>query len=221
MDMLCQMDASRPRGVLLVGNRAASNAEIARIVGGDKRTVERLLAEMETNGVFSRDDNGAIFCRRMTRESAVAQQNSANGKLGGNPLLLENKELPEKAVKPPDKADTDTEAEREKERNFVKKESRSPPARSDLGSRLSPEWLPGDDGWDYAVKLGLEPKKIFVDFQGYWLSKAGALARKVSWKLTWEKWCRTEADRRRERGLPLTQPSASQRQTTPTIGSPW
>jgi hypothetical protein len=202
MDMLCQMDASHPRGVLLVGNRAATNAEIARIVGGDKRTVERLLAELETNGVFSRDDEGAPFCRRMTRESAVSQQNAENGKLGGNPVLLKTNKLPEMPVKPSVKADTDTDTdiEREKERNFAKKEVHSPAARADSGSRLSADWVPGDLGWDYAQALGLDPKKVFIDFQGYWLSKPGALARKTNWLLTWQKWCRTEAERRRERG---------------------
>jgi len=117
MDMLCQMDASHERGFLLVGNRAATPHEIARIVGGERRTVERLLKELEANGVFSRDDRNAIFSRRMTRECDISRRNAANGKLGGNPVLKKNKDLDKNSVKRPDKAEADTEADTEADKN--------------------------------------------------------------------------------------------------------
>ena len=116
MDMLCQMDASPERGFLIVGNRAATPHEIARIVGGERRTVDRLLNELEANGVFSRDDRNAIFSRRMTRECDISRRNIANGKLGGNPVLKKTNGLDKKPVNQPDKAETETETETETER---------------------------------------------------------------------------------------------------------
>ena len=116
MDLLCQMDASRERGFLLIGDRVPTGAEIARMVGGEARAVVRLMRELEANGVFSRDSRGAIFCRRMVRDCADLQQNIADGRLGGNPVLMKNKDLAEKRVNPPDKAETDTEIEKERKR---------------------------------------------------------------------------------------------------------
>jgi hypothetical protein len=113
MDMLCHMDASDERGFLVISGKAATAADIARIVGGERRTVERLLIELETNGVFSRDDRGAIFSRRMTRDDVISRRNAANGKLGGNPILLENKELEEISVNLPLKADKEEDKIRE------------------------------------------------------------------------------------------------------------
>lgn len=141
MDMLCQMDSSRERGYLLVSGRAATIPEIAKMVGSDRRAVERLIAELEANGVLSRDDRGAIFCRRMTRESAAAQRNAANGKLGGNPSLKTNNELTENSVGMSDKAEAEGDSDRESERKkgSEAKASASPagvadaPAQPDLG----------------------------------------------------------------------------------------
>jgi hypothetical protein len=115
MDMLCQMDANPERGFLVIAGRAATSAEIARMVGGERRMVERLIGELEANGVFSRDERGAIFCRRMTRDDAISRRNIANGQLGGNPILIVNKGLGEKPVNIPLKAEKERESEARKQ----------------------------------------------------------------------------------------------------------
>ena len=128
MDMLCRMDASTERGFLLAGDRAATNAEIAKMVGGERRTVERLIGELEAQRVLSRDGRAAIYSRRMCRDAAISRRNAENGKLGGNPQLANNNDLEKKAVNPPVKRvsqangtrgvgksvkpDTDTESEK-------------------------------------------------------------------------------------------------------------
>jgi len=113
MDMLCHMAASPETGFLLVGNRAATPAEIARIVGGERRTVERLLQELRAHGVYSTDHRGAIFNRRMVRDYVKLQQDIANGKRGGNPNLKKSNDLPENKVNPPVKADKEEDKIRE------------------------------------------------------------------------------------------------------------
>lgn len=100
MDMLCRMSASDEPGYLVVKGRPASDAEVAKMVGGERRQVARLLGELETNGVLSRDERGAIFCRRMARDSDQIAQDRRNGAQGGNPQLKQNSELDEKGVNP-------------------------------------------------------------------------------------------------------------------------
>jgi hypothetical protein len=56
-----------------------SIAELARQVGAARGTVDRLLHELEGNHVFSRDEAGTIFNRRMVRETAEAAQKTKGG----------------------------------------------------------------------------------------------------------------------------------------------
>lgn len=69
MDMLCQMDASDEVGFLVIAGRPATVTEIAKLVGGDRRAVGRLVVELEANGVFSRDERGAIYSRNLARRT--------------------------------------------------------------------------------------------------------------------------------------------------------
>lgn len=55
-------------GRLLLNGSSPSQAQIAAVVGSDAKTVGKLLKELEDNGVFSRDDAGVIFSRRMVRD---------------------------------------------------------------------------------------------------------------------------------------------------------
>lgn len=69
-EMLALADQAKPRGfVLLHTGKPADAAALAFHVGNTTtEEVERLLAELERNGVFSRASDGTIYCRRMRRE---------------------------------------------------------------------------------------------------------------------------------------------------------
>lgn len=88
-DLLAYMDSDQERGHLTLNGAAASTRDIARLVGAHQLQVEKLLAELERNGVFSRDCRGAIFCRHMVRETEEHDRHVANGRLGGNPALVQ------------------------------------------------------------------------------------------------------------------------------------
>lgn len=67
------------------------------------------------------------------------------------------------------------------------------------GSRLPEDWQPNEDQIAYASQKGLaqdEITRIANDFADYWIAKAGRDAVKVDWNRTWQKWVRTELDRR-------------------------
>lgn len=79
---------AEPFGHVLVNGRAPENHELARLVGAPQDQVEAALAELEANGVFSRDSDGRIYSRRMVRDAAKSAEMVRRGKGGGNPQLL-------------------------------------------------------------------------------------------------------------------------------------
>jgi hypothetical protein len=87
IDMLCIAAQSDPIGYLTVKKVPLSVLDIARMCGGSEPEVRSLITELEGNGVLSRDRNGTIYSRRMTRDDKKARTAQKNGKLGGNPKL--------------------------------------------------------------------------------------------------------------------------------------
>lgn len=100
MEMLCVMHEADPRGFLVVNGKALMSAQLAALAGCTSRETERLLGELEAAGVFSRDDTGTIFSRRILKDMARAERDALNGKRGGNPKLKAWVNPPDKAQKP-------------------------------------------------------------------------------------------------------------------------
>jgi hypothetical protein len=91
MDMICYMHEGTPYGYLKVGAKVIREVNLAVMVGVNLEVVTRLLAELEECGVFSRDEDGCIFSRRMVKDENTRNARAAGGKLGGNPLLVKRK----------------------------------------------------------------------------------------------------------------------------------
>lgn len=89
IDMVCLMFESTQRGVLLVNNMPATEKHVSRMTGVSPANTKTLLAELKMNGVCSiRENDGAIYSRRMVRDEALSSVRREAGKLGGNPNLL-------------------------------------------------------------------------------------------------------------------------------------
>jgi hypothetical protein len=86
--MLCLMHEATPRGVLLINGKGINERQLSALVGSTPKEVESLLAELEDAGVYSREEDGTIYSRRMRRDDAKAARDKANGKGGGNPNLI-------------------------------------------------------------------------------------------------------------------------------------
>ena len=83
IDMLCLMGRSPQKGFLLKPNGdPADGSWIASQRGGTTEEVERLIEDMRREAVFSTDDQGRIYNRRMRREMSVQERQSEGGKLG-------------------------------------------------------------------------------------------------------------------------------------------
>lgn len=100
MEMLCVMHEAEPRGFLLVNGRSLSTAHLAALAGCSTREAGRLVDELESAGVFSRDGEGVIFSRRILKDIARAERDRLNGKRGGNPNIKAGVNPPDKAQKP-------------------------------------------------------------------------------------------------------------------------
>jgi hypothetical protein len=98
-DLLCIAAANKGRdyGFVLINGRSPAPSVLARIVQSTPKEIKILLTELRKNGVFTIDARGAIYCRRMVR----AQKARKNGRLGGNPKLLETKETADPVNHPP------------------------------------------------------------------------------------------------------------------------
>lgn len=107
MEMLCIMHEAEPYGSLRVNGRPVTEKQLSALAGGE---VGDLLCELEDAGVFSRDDDGTVYSRRMQRDAEKAARDKANGKGGGNPSLKRGVNPPDKAQKPEARGHTDATA---------------------------------------------------------------------------------------------------------------
>lgn len=87
MEMLCVMHEATPRGSLVVNGRSVNERQLAGLAGCSVDDVASMLSELEDAGVFSREEDGTIFSRRMRRDDEKAERDKANGRKGGNPSL--------------------------------------------------------------------------------------------------------------------------------------
>lgn len=96
---MCLMHEAKPYGHLLVNGKSLTDAQLAIQTGIPHDQITSLIGELETAGVFSRNSDGVIFSRKMTRSAKRAAINKKNGKSGGNPHLVNRPD--NQADKPP------------------------------------------------------------------------------------------------------------------------
>lgn len=87
MEMICLMHEADPRGSLLLNGKAVSPKQLSNLCGVTLKEVKPLLEELRNAGVFSEEEDGLIFSRRLRRETKKSETNTENGLRGGNPKL--------------------------------------------------------------------------------------------------------------------------------------
>lgn len=92
IELVCIAHESDEYGVLSIAGKAMTVQQIARAVGESPAVVQKLLAELEDSGVFSRNEQGCILSRRMVRDEHIRNVRADAGRLGGNPNLLKQKD---------------------------------------------------------------------------------------------------------------------------------
>lgn len=71
-DILSYMHEGEPYGHFTIDGRVPELPDVARLVGAQVKDVRLAYAELERHGVFSRDDKGIPFSRRMVRDREVS-----------------------------------------------------------------------------------------------------------------------------------------------------
>jgi hypothetical protein len=138
VDLLTLMHEAEPYGHLLVSGCAPTARDLAGLLGGTEREIAGLLAQLEAKRVFSRNQDGSIYSRRMVRDREQAEKDRANGKRGGNPKVKREQSVEVKGgVNPPDNPTRNPEvnggdkAQRPEARD--QKESKRAPASAPVG----------------------------------------------------------------------------------------
>lgn len=87
VEMLAIMHEAEPYGSLLINGARVDKKRLAALAGVREAECSVLMLELEGFGVFSRDEDGTIYSRRMRRDAAKAIKDKENGKKGGNPTV--------------------------------------------------------------------------------------------------------------------------------------
>ena len=90
IEMLCIAHECDEYGKLQQNGMGFSHQILGKLAGLSPQTCKKLLGELERNGVFSRDEDGTIYSRRMIRDERIRRIRAEAGIKGGSPLLLGN-----------------------------------------------------------------------------------------------------------------------------------
>lgn len=96
IDLMCIMTRTQTYGYLAIHSEFIGVSSLVKLTGIPFRTLDKLLTELLDNGVARKDEKGIIYSKRMVKDQALRLKRRAAGKLGGNPLLLnqiDNQEL--------------------------------------------------------------------------------------------------------------------------------
>lgn len=87
------MHEAKPYGHLLVNGKRVTDVQLANLTGIPQDQLTELFGELDNAGVLSRNSEGTIYSRRMTRDAQRAADGERYGKRGGNPALTHNPTL--------------------------------------------------------------------------------------------------------------------------------
>lgn len=186
IELMCIAHEGGTYGVLSINGKPMAPAQIARMVGESPAAVVKLLAELEDAGVFSRDEQGCIYSRRMVKDEHVRNVRADAGRLGGNPNLLK-----QKVKQTGGQNQTPSSSSSSSSSN---NEDAAPSAKSPRGTALPETWTLPDDWktWAEKERPDVDPQTAADSFRDFWIAKPGKEGRKTDWQATWRNWVRNQ-----------------------------
>ena len=147
----------------------------------------------------------------------MAEKNRRNGKKGGRPKKpKDEQENPVGFQSVPSGMPVVTQVKANQEPITINQE---PKKSSNRGTRL-PSVIDDIDSWfDFCVqeRPDLVAKKVFAEFQDYWIAQPGQKGVKLDWEATWRNWVRRQSAPRTGFVKPMTQ---AERATNIALGRP-
>lgn len=89
IELICVAHESEIYGVLTINGEPMTIQQISRTVGESPSVVAKLIKELSSSGVFSVDEGGCIYSRRMVEDERIRNIRADSGRLGGNPKLVD------------------------------------------------------------------------------------------------------------------------------------
>lgn len=80
LEMLCVMAEAEPFGFFLIDGKKVGPGRFAQVANMTVEDVQSGIAQLEKAGVFSRDGEGRIYCRKMARDARFGAAQSARAK---------------------------------------------------------------------------------------------------------------------------------------------
>lgn len=186
MRMLCVCARHEPKGYLSINGNPLKVDAIARLAGVAETEAETLVAELELNGVFSRNRAGCIYSRRMVKDEKRSQEGRKHKKRGLQEASEKQKENPE-----PSRVPSREPSPQKPEARYQKKKREPVGSPKKAGSRLPDDWRLPKPWGDWAVGRGLPEAVTRLEaekFSNYWRARPGREAAKLDWELTWRNW---------------------------------
>lgn len=101
IDMMCFMHQAPLYGYLIVGSKGIDKGTLSRMTGVPLENIGGLLHELQQAGVFSVDDSGVIYSRRMIRDEEIRRKRAEGGALSVNhPNTIKPKGYPTRVPLP-------------------------------------------------------------------------------------------------------------------------
>ncbi len=200
IELLALMHEAHPYGHLVVRGNVPSTAQIASLARTDADTVAAALAELESHGVFSRDEHGRIVSRRMVRDHAKRERDRLNGGLGGNPRLKGARGgstgVDDEGVNPSD-SDVDRphdKAEDKTQRPEARGQRKAERASANRGCRLPAGWKPSDEtlAWARNKRPQLDIAETIERFADYYVAMPGQRGVRLDWDASFRTWVARE-----------------------------
>lgn len=215
--MICIMHEGTPYGHLTIGTRPATPRQIGTITGVGEKEATKLIEELEDAGVFSRNDGGVIFSRRMVRDHARSEEGRRNIDKRGDrsppssqpttpptrgassdPVSLPARPAASYPSRGADtlEAEAESESEAESEKRKREREARAQaPAARPRQAKIHSDWFPDADGIECAKEAGIpDVVETIGQFVDYYTANGKPMA---DWGAAWRVWCRREPELRR------------------------
>ena len=215
MDILCLMFLANPRGTLRVGahNFTSKTGKIesktlAKMLRTTPEEVDAGIAELERFAVFSRLDDGTIYCRRMYAQWRVSQARSDAGSRGGSGSKTQAKR--KQLVEEEEEVAVEEEVEEEViKENHDKECAVRPPAINDTWNIMAAvAGVPRVESMSTKRKATLSARWADPYFREHWKAAIGKIAQSRfligqsdrGWKATFDWFLRPDTVARIQEG---------------------
>jgi hypothetical protein len=91
-ELLCLMHESEDRGRLVLRGKPMSDELLAKLIGISTKKLRNSIQIFLEFGVATRDELGALCNRRMIRDEQLRRVRTEVGRLGGNPVLVKQRD---------------------------------------------------------------------------------------------------------------------------------